>query len=206
MAADLRTTRERDLVAATRRLFDERGMQDAPVEEIAQAAGIARGLIYRQFRSKEELYVLTVTTYLDELGDRLEAAAARADGDRTEALMRTFAGYCVEFPAFLDCSMSLMRRPATELQAIIGESVWLRLGAGMARCLGCVAAVLEAAGDPEPDVGANLLWTQALGAMHLARIGVTVHRGPALHRIADDAVVTACVQTARATVAARAAG
>ena len=51
----LRRERERDLVRATRALFDERGLQDAPIEEIARAVGIARGLIYRQFSSKEEL-------------------------------------------------------------------------------------------------------------------------------------------------------
>ena len=50
----LRRERERELVQATRALFDERGMQDAPIEEIARAVGIARGLIYRQFSSKEE--------------------------------------------------------------------------------------------------------------------------------------------------------
>src|SRR5947209_6930819 len=60
-------TRERDLVHATRALFDERGMQDAPIEDIARAVGIARGLIYRHFSSKEELFVLTVTDYLREL-------------------------------------------------------------------------------------------------------------------------------------------
>ena len=65
---DTRRGRERDLVAATRALFDERGMQEALVEEIARRAGIARGLVYRHFSSKEELYVLTVTDYLHELG------------------------------------------------------------------------------------------------------------------------------------------
>ena len=57
----MRRERERDLVEATRALFDERGMLDAPIEEIAKAVGIARGLIYRQFSSKDELFVLTVT-------------------------------------------------------------------------------------------------------------------------------------------------
>jgi AcrR family transcriptional regulator len=38
-------------------------MQHAPIEEIAKAVGIARGLVYRQFSSKEELFVLTVTDY-----------------------------------------------------------------------------------------------------------------------------------------------
>ena len=72
----LRQIRERDLVAATRTLFDERGMQDAPIEQIAKAAGIARGLVYRHFSSKEELFVLTVTDYLAELAADLEAAIA----------------------------------------------------------------------------------------------------------------------------------
>jgi len=64
--------REQDLVRATRKLFDERGMQDAPVEQIAKQVGIARGLIYRQFSSKEELYVLTVTDYLAELAAAMQ--------------------------------------------------------------------------------------------------------------------------------------
>ena len=38
-SSTLRQTRERDLVAATRTLFDERGVQEAGVEEIARAAG-----------------------------------------------------------------------------------------------------------------------------------------------------------------------
>ena len=75
----LRQARERELVAATRALFDEQGIQDAPVEKIARQVGIARGLIYRHFSSKDELYVLTVTHYLDELAAELEAALRDED-------------------------------------------------------------------------------------------------------------------------------
>src|SRR4051795_6874457 len=113
-ATPLRQLRERDLVAATRALFDERGMQDAQIEEIASAAGIARGLVYRHFSSKEELYVLTVTHYLDELAELLEAAV---DSDapaptRLERCTVAFARYCERYPAFLDSSQALMRRHA----------------------------------------------------------------------------------------------
>src|SRR4051794_41576172 len=69
--------RERTVIEVTRRLFDERGLQDAPVEEIARAASINRALIYRSFASKEELFILTVTHYLDEL----TAGAAPPGGD-----------------------------------------------------------------------------------------------------------------------------
>ena len=54
-----RRSRERRIIDTTRALFDERGLQDAPMEEIAKAAGIPRALIYRHFESKEELFVLT---------------------------------------------------------------------------------------------------------------------------------------------------
>src|SRR5918992_5099810 len=76
----LRRVRERELVEATRALFDERGMQDAPIEEIAKSVGIARGLIYRQFSSKEELFVLTVTDYLAELSELIRSASAGGKG------------------------------------------------------------------------------------------------------------------------------
>ena len=72
--SQLRQTREQDLIAATRALFDERGIQDAPIDEIARTVGIARGLVYRLFSSKEELYVLTVTDYLRELDTVLDEA------------------------------------------------------------------------------------------------------------------------------------
>src|SRR5215208_5835816 len=74
-----RRRRERDIVLATRALFDERGMQDAPIEDIARAVGVNKALIYRHFASKDELFVLTVTLYLAELGQRLEDVEDSAD-------------------------------------------------------------------------------------------------------------------------------
>src|SRR3954466_12946777 len=89
--------REQELVRAARALFDERGMQDAPVEEIARTAGIARGLIYRSFSSKEELFVLAVTDYLGELGEALETATAGEADPRIalERLTQAYARYCL---------------------------------------------------------------------------------------------------------------
>ena len=203
-----RRTRERELVLATRALFDERGMQDAPIEEIAKAVGIARGLIYRQFSSKEELFVLTVTTYLDELAARFdEAIEGVADpADRIERLTRAYADFCLRYPAFLDCALSLMHRPATELQAVISESVWLRLGQGMARCLDQVASVLRELEVDDPDYMANVLWVQTLGTMHLARLRVGVRQVgpgvPALFPVDPERVVRTCVDAVMAVMRA----
>jgi AcrR family transcriptional regulator len=198
----LRQVRERDLVAATRRLFDERGMQDAPVEEIARTVGIARGLIYRQFASKDELFVLTVTDYLDELAQLIHAAIAEGEDptQRLELVAEAYARFCLRYPAFLDCSLSLMRRPAAALQNEVSESVWLRLGQGMARCIEPLTQILRELGTDDSEYVANVLWTQTLGTMHLARSRVGLREEapgvPALFRIDSDRLVASCVTTA----------
>ena len=211
----LRRIRERELVVATRALFDERGMQDAPIEEIAKAVGIARGLIYRHFSSKEELFVLTVTDYLTELAGLLDAALSTQADPRAqlEVGMEAYAGFCRRYPAFLDCALSLMQRPARELHEQVSESVWLRLGQGMARCIDPLTRVLRAGREAgvfsvsDPDFTANFLWTQALGAMHLARIGVGLRElapgVPDLFTVEADAVVRTTVASALATVGAK---
>ena len=203
-----RQDRERSLVQATRALFDERGMQDAPIEEIAKAVGIARGLIYRQFSSKEDLYVLTVTDYLHELAGVLEAAfgAEKDAGVRLERGIRAYAEFCARYPAFLDCSLSLMHRPAMELNAAVSESVWLRLGQHMARCVEMLTRTLRALDVDDPGVLAGVMWTQVLGAMHLARTRVGIRESdggvPELFPIDPAQVIDAVVASALATAAA----
>jgi hypothetical protein len=80
----------------------------------------------------------------------------------------------------------------------------------MARCLEQLAGILHegvAAGVfriEDPDYMANVLWTQGLGLMHLARIGVGV-RGlapgiPGLFPVAPEAIVRTCIESALANV------
>ncbi|MBA2240481.1 MAG: TetR family transcriptional regulator [Solirubrobacterales bacterium] len=207
-----RQLRERDIVRGTRALFDERGLQDAPVEEIARSVGIARGLIYRYFSSKEELYIATMLDYLEELHGVMTEAVdmARDPAARLERLTRAFIGFCERYPAFLDSSLALMKRPAAQLRDNVSPSVWINLGQGMADCLEILATTLRDGSEAEvfavtdPDAMANLLWAQMLGLMHLARIKVGVRRTPegnaALFRIDLDDLEEACLQSAMAVV------
>ena len=210
-----REQRERDIVAATRALFDERGMQDAPIEEIARAVGINKALIYRHFSSKEELFVLTVTRYLDELAAL--AQAVDPEGDPV-AQLRTMADryttFCLRYPAFLDCALSLMRRPAEELRESVSETVWLRLGQAMAACLTPLSRVLALGAErgvfaiDDPDFAANHLYAQVLGTMHSARIGAGVHEAvpgvPAMFHVEPEHVRRAAVDDAMALAFGRA--
>jgi AcrR family transcriptional regulator len=195
--ASTRNRRERELVEATRALFDERGLQDAPMDDIARAVGINKALIYRVFASKEELFVLTVTHYLDEL-------RAAADGAQDlRGALDAFTRFCLRYPAFLDCAMSLMRRPAPELRERVSEGVWLRLGRSMAACLAPLSDLLAAEGAEDPDFMANRIYTQVLGTMHLARLGAGVREAapgvPDAFVLDPERVRRACVEDALAT-------
>jgi AcrR family transcriptional regulator len=210
-----RRDRERELVRATRALFDERGMQDAPIEEIAKAVGIARGLIYRHFSSKEELFVLTVTDYLAELEGVLREAVETGlePVAQLERWATAYTEFCLRYPAFLDCALSLMHRPARELREGLSDSVWLRLGQGIASCVAHVSEILRAGAEQgtlaveDPDYMANVLWTQILGTTHLARIRVGIKQAapgiPELFKLEPDQVARTCVESALATVGAR---
>src|SRR5919107_3692678 len=112
-AAVRRRRREGEILAATRALFDARGVRDAQIEDIARSAGINRAIIYRHFSGKEELFALTLVSYLEELAERLQRDD-RADTPaeaRLRSITGTFVDYGLEFPAFVDCALTLMRRP-----------------------------------------------------------------------------------------------
>jgi AcrR family transcriptional regulator len=185
-------------VAATRALFDERGVREAQIEDIARAVGINRAIIYRHFSSKEELFAVTLLGYLTELD------AALAPGDdpalgaeaRLEQLVRAFFGYGLEHPAFVDCAQTLLRRRGTELMEEVSEEVMISLGTGMSACLGHVVGVLEdgtRSGDfavADPHLLANVLYTQGLGALNLAHLQISVRRHisglPVVDTVATD--------------------
>jgi AcrR family transcriptional regulator len=209
-----RTDRVRGIVAATRALFDERGLQDAPIDDIARAVGINKALIYRYFSSKEELFVLTVTHYLDELAQRVEGLDEEDDPVATlrEACDR-YTRFCLDYPAFLDCALSLMRRPAREVGERVSDAVWFRLGQGMARCLAPLSRLLARGADQgvfaidDPDFTANHLYTQVLGTMHLARTRVGVREAapgiPEVFSIDPERVRQACIDDAMALARVR---
>jgi AcrR family transcriptional regulator len=181
-AAARRRRREAEILTATRNLFDARGVRDAQIEDIARAVGINRAIIYRHFTGKEELFALTLVGYLDELDQRLAAADRPGDDpvERLRAITEAFIDFGLGYPAFVDCALTLMRRPGPELLEEISEGAMFRLGRAISTCLARVAAAIEAgveAGRFHTDdvhLLANTLYAAGLGGMQLARVGMLV--------------------------------
>lgn len=181
-AAVRRRAREREILDATRQLFDERGVSEAQIEDIARAVGINRAIVYRHFIGKEELFALTLVGYLDELRVRLvEASAAASDpAGRLVGITSAFVDYGLEYPAFVDCAQTLMRRRGNDLFDELSESALFRLGRAMSGCLTTLSDAVEEGirtGDFEVEDStllANLLYSTGLGALQLARVGILV--------------------------------
>jgi AcrR family transcriptional regulator len=181
-AATRRRLREKEILAATRALFDERGVRDAQIEDIAKAVGTNRAIIYRHFSGKEELFALTVVGYLEELRERLlEASSGQpSPRDRLAAQVETFVDFGIEYPAFVDCAQALMRRTGPELFAEIHEAALFKLGRAISGCLATLRTALEdgvASGDfkvEDANLLANHMYATGLGALQLARVGMLI--------------------------------
>ena len=212
-AAVRRRAREKEILDATRALFDERGVRDAQIEDIARAVGINRAIIYRHFSGKEELFALTLVGYLDELDARLSAAddPGADPPTRLRLITEAFLDFGIEFPAFVDCAQTLMRRPGPELLEEVSEGAVYRLGRGIATCLARVAQVLEAGiadgsfRDQDVDLMANTLYATGLGGMQLARVGMIVKEAapgvPTVAALSPDQVKAHMVATTLAMAA-----
>jgi len=206
-----RRQRELAIVTATRTLLDERGWRDPPVEKIARTAGVSKPDVYRTFDCKEEIFVLALADYLEELEAR--SAAGSEPKEPLAALQQAclrYAEFCLEYPAFIDCALSLLGRPAAELREQVSEALWLRLGKALGPPVGRLERILAAGTEQgalavaDPAFTANRLYLQMLGSLQLARAGLGVREAApgvaAAFDLEPDRVRDACVQDALALV------
>jgi AcrR family transcriptional regulator len=210
-----RRKREQEILSATRALFDERGVRDAQIEDIAKAVGVNRAIIYRHFSGKEELFALTLVGYLEEMQTEMSAAAATSDvpADQLGAIVGAFVDYGVAHPAFVDCAQALMVRPGDELLEEITEGALFRLGRGITSCMTVLSDSLASGVEKdafvltdEPVLLANAFYASGLGALQLARLGILVSEVtpgvPTVGTISAEQVRSYLVRSALAFVAA----
>ncbi len=80
-------TRER-LIAAAAKVFANKGVAGATVDDLSQAAGFTRGAFYSNFASKEEVFTQTLTTFTRNLVESIysEIDSLSEDVPPTEAM------------------------------------------------------------------------------------------------------------------------
>jgi len=79
--------RTREILAAARKLLEQRGPEAMTMEEIAAAAGVAKGTLYLYFESKDELILALIT----QVGENIlqdVGASLQAPGSPQEKMIR----------------------------------------------------------------------------------------------------------------------
>jgi AcrR family transcriptional regulator len=77
------TQRNRELVlAAAREVFMARGYHSATLEQIADAAGFSKGVVYSQFRSKADLFMALLEARIDERAEENARLVEGLSGDQ----------------------------------------------------------------------------------------------------------------------------
>jgi AcrR family transcriptional regulator len=84
------------ILQAARTVFARSGYNDATIDEIAEAAGVAKGTVYLYFESKRELFLATLRAGVLELHAEVqrEIDDAATAADKIRAFIRGRLAYC----------------------------------------------------------------------------------------------------------------
>ena len=83
---ELSEIRRDEILAAATRVFGRKGFEATRAEDIADAAGIAKGTLYLYFKSKEAIYTAAVSQACRDLQAELQLHTAQASGFHNKLL------------------------------------------------------------------------------------------------------------------------
>ena len=156
LRADARRNRERVLDAA-RRAFAEQGYA-VPLDEIAAAAGVGPGTVYRHFPTKEALFEAVSVANVEELA---ADARALAEADEPDA---AFAGFLDQM-----AEQALAKRNLPDAFAGAGTDAVAAAVADMHDALGVLLAKAQEAGGIRRDVTVADLVALLKGLLYAVR-------------------------------------
>lgn len=94
--------RKASILKAAEKVFFEKGLDAATIEDIAAEAELAKGTIYRYFKDKEEL-ILTITLkaarIFNSIGDK-EIAACRSTWEKMAAAIKSYLIFYHDYPDY----------------------------------------------------------------------------------------------------------
>lgn len=151
---DAKLERRREILDAAERLFLARPDGLASMDELAEAAGVAKGTLYLYFPSKEEVMLALHERNVHSVFDLLDAEIARKSGRLTLADLSALARrFIVESPLYLPL--------ATLVIGFIGRSIpvesVVRFHLSIGERVQHTGATLERAFGLPPGDGARLL-------------------------------------------------
>jgi AcrR family transcriptional regulator len=113
--------RRAELLRAGERVFAESAYEDVSIEQIAEAAGVSKNLLYHYFAGKRDLYLETIRTATSEILTRTEPDLRRDPIPRLRASIDQHLAYVEEHA---DGYIKLLRGAGgdPEVQAIVAAA------------------------------------------------------------------------------------
>jgi AcrR family transcriptional regulator len=99
MTSERAGERRLELISAALEVFGDRDYDEVSVDEVAEAAGVSHGLVFRYFGSKKGLYVACLAPLIDAFRARIEPDPELPPIERLREGLRNFADAISEHPA-----------------------------------------------------------------------------------------------------------
>jgi AcrR family transcriptional regulator len=159
-------------------------MQLASVDEVSRAVGINKATIYRHVASKDELFLLVLCSYLEEL-DQL----CRSVDDQLPAFVRAkevtdrFLDFLERYPAYVSCGLDIKQYLYAEVADRVSPAIMLRVNQAVASNTSFHAQVLVdacAAANmtiDDPEHVTTMVAAMIMGAYQVIRAGVIARTG-----------------------------
>lgn len=108
----IKRERRTEILSAAQRVFLERGLDAATMDEIARSAGLSKGALYLYFSSKDELFLTIACELLEELNARLaslEKSPHENGREKFRSLIHAYVDFALEHQSRFQVAMSWLR-------------------------------------------------------------------------------------------------
>ena len=168
--------REQLILEKAKHLFSEYGYDGVSMDQIAEAVEYSKGVLYKHFSSKEELYMALCAEELDSLARSFEEAV-RGGGTARERLIRIGEAYireCLSEPGWFLAHFQMDSSPRNSREGRSPREIIDQMRRGDDRSLRLVAEIIQEGqerGEFRKDVGplqlAAIFWAETLGFLVL---------------------------------------
>ena len=160
-----RPERRREIMQAAEKLFTTRRFHEITTDDVAKAAGVGKGTIYRYFEDKEDLFFETAMSGFDELCDLVRQSVT----DQAP-FVEQLVGACAEIGGFFARRRQLFRMMQAEdgRAMLCHGSLYERWLTHRQRLIGAVSEIIARGvceGQIRGDIPAEVLTHFLLGTL-----------------------------------------